>query len=64
LLLTTADAQSRRQHETGLKHSGNKERFIRDLYRNGNKAKLEKEEEAVQIARIEAVSPLRDFADK
>ncbi|KAI9634762.1 uncharacterized protein MKK02DRAFT_16402, partial [Dioszegia hungarica] len=50
------DAPSRRMHETGLKHSGNKERFIRDLYRNGNKAKIEKAEEAVQIARIEAVT--------
>jgi hypothetical protein len=51
-------SQSRRSHETGLKHSGNKERFIRDLYRNGNKAKIEKAEEAVQIARIEAVRTL------
>ncbi|ORY30607.1 hypothetical protein BCR39DRAFT_529151 [Naematelia encephala] len=48
------DAPSRRQHETGLKHQGNKERFIRDLYKGGNQAKREREAEAIEMARIEA----------
>ncbi|ODN74053.1 hypothetical protein L202_07523 [Cryptococcus amylolentus CBS 6039] len=50
------DAPSRRQHESGLKHQGNKERFIRDLYRGGEKAKKEKAEEAREMARIEAAA--------
>lgn len=50
------DAPSRRLHETGLKHQGQKERFIRDLYKGGERAKKEKEAEARQYARIEAVS--------
>ncbi|ORX37187.1 hypothetical protein BD324DRAFT_625114 [Kockovaella imperatae] len=48
------DAPSRKLHETGLKHQGNKERYIRDLYKSGNQAKREKAAEAAQIARIEA----------
>ncbi|KAK4058420.1 hypothetical protein OIO90_000578 [Microbotryomycetes sp. JL221] len=48
--------QSRTQHETGLKHKGNYERFIRDMYRKGAKDKHEKEEEAAEIARIEAAA--------
>ncbi|OWZ27891.1 hypothetical protein LQV05_002277 [Cryptococcus neoformans] len=50
------DAPSRRQHETGLKHIGNKERFIRDLYRGGEKAKKEKAQEAAEMARIDAAA--------
>ncbi|WVQ73478.1 hypothetical protein IAR50_003050 [Cryptococcus sp. DSM 104548] len=50
------DAPSRRQHESGLKHQGNKERFIRDLYRGGEKAKKEQAEEAREMARIEAAA--------
>ncbi|WVQ84351.1 hypothetical protein IAT38_006503 [Cryptococcus sp. DSM 104549] len=48
------DAPSRKQHETGLKHIGAKERFIRDLYKGGERAKREKAEEAAEMARIEA----------
>lgn len=53
--------QSRRQHETGLKHQGNKERFIRNLYKQGNQAKHAKAQEAIEIAKIEAVSLARQF---
>ncbi|EIW67505.1 hypothetical protein TREMEDRAFT_64085 [Tremella mesenterica DSM 1558] len=47
------DAPSRKQHETGLKHIGNRERYIRDIYKDGNLAKQAKEEEAIEIAKIE-----------
>ena len=33
------DAPSRRQHEGGLKHKGNVERFVRGLYKAGEKRK-------------------------
>ncbi|WWC71038.1 uncharacterized protein I206_104991 [Kwoniella pini CBS 10737] len=48
------DAPSRKQHETGLKHIGNVERYIRDLYKSGSVAKKEKAAEAAEMARIEA----------
>ncbi|RSH90850.1 hypothetical protein EHS25_010026 [Saitozyma podzolica] len=48
------DAPSRRHHETGLKHQGNKERFVRDLYKSGDKAKRDAAAEAIEMARIEA----------
>ena len=55
--LLLADArQSRKQHETGLKHQGNKERFIRDLYKTGNMAKKEKLAAEAEMERINAVS--------
>ncbi|WVR06579.1 hypothetical protein IAU60_003611 [Kwoniella sp. DSM 27419] len=50
------DAPSRKQHETGLKHIGNVERYIRDLYRGGAQAKREKAQEAAEMARIEALA--------
>jgi WW domain-binding protein 4 len=50
--------QSRKHHETGLKHQGQKERFIRDIYKSGNQAKRDKEAEAIENARIERVSGL------
>ncbi|ORY79309.1 hypothetical protein BCR35DRAFT_97119 [Leucosporidium creatinivorum] len=48
------DKPSRILHETGLKHKGNYERFIRDIYKRGEKDQKEKAEEAREIARIEA----------
>ncbi|WRT68041.1 uncharacterized protein IL334_005016 [Kwoniella shivajii] len=48
------DAPSRKQHETGLKHIGNVERYIRDLYKTGAMAKKDKAVEAAEMARIEA----------
>ena len=49
------DAPSRRQHETGLKHKGNVERFVRGLYKAGEKRKQDLDEEKREIARIEKV---------
>jgi hypothetical protein len=50
------DAPSRTQHETGLRHQGNKERFIRNLYKNGEKKKRDEEEEKRELARIDQAS--------
>ncbi|KAF8894115.1 hypothetical protein BD779DRAFT_1609689 [Infundibulicybe gibba] len=47
------DAPSRQQHENGLRHKGNTERFIRGLYKTGEKRKKDQEEEARDMARIE-----------
>ena len=33
------DAPSRKQHETGLRHKGNVERFVRGLYKAGRSAR-------------------------
>ncbi|KAK6907761.1 hypothetical protein L486_05681 [Kwoniella mangroviensis CBS 10435] len=58
------DAPSRKQHETGLKHIGNVERYIRDLYKTGSMAKKEKAEEAAEMARIEAAAAAAYANDK
>ena len=52
------DAPSRRQHEGGLRHKGNVERFVRDLYKTGEKRKHDLEEEKREMARIEKVSSI------
>jgi WW domain-binding protein 4 len=51
----TDDAPSRRQHETGLRHQGNRERFIRGLYKDGERRKKDLEDEKREIARVELV---------
>ena len=51
----TDDAPSRRQHETGLRHKGNRERFVRNLYKQGERRKKDLEEEKREMARVEAV---------
>lgn len=56
--------QSRIQHETGLKHKGNYERFIRDIYKRGEKDARDKAEEAREMARIEAVSSAQGFTER
>ena len=58
ILTVTCHLKSRRQHETGLKHQGNKERFIRELYKGGDRVKREKLAEAADMARIESVSSI------
>ncbi|KAL1413089.1 hypothetical protein Q8F55_000838 [Vanrija albida] len=58
------DAPSKRLHESGLKHQGNKERFIRDLYKGGERAKRDKEIEAQEYARIEAAAKSAYAKDK
>lgn len=50
------DKPSRTQHETGLRHKGNVERFVRGLYKAGEKRKQDLEEEKREMARIERVS--------
>ncbi|THH08383.1 hypothetical protein EW145_g2747 [Phellinidium pouzarii] len=47
------DAPSRRQHETGLRHKGNTERFVRNLYKQGERRKKDLEEEKREMARVE-----------
>ncbi|KAG8956165.1 hypothetical protein FRC04_004240 [Tulasnella sp. 424] len=50
------DAPSRKQHEDGLRHKGNKDRFIRDLYKHGEKKKKEKAEEDREMKSIDAAA--------
>ncbi|KIP11592.1 hypothetical protein PHLGIDRAFT_124735 [Phlebiopsis gigantea 11061_1 CR5-6] len=47
------DKPSRTQHETGLKHKGNVERFVRGLYKAGEKRKKDSEEEQREMAHVE-----------
>lgn len=49
------DVPSRRQHESGLRHKGNVERFVRGLYKTGEKRKQDLEEEKREMARVEQV---------
>ncbi|KAG5639114.1 hypothetical protein H0H81_006703 [Sphagnurus paluster] len=46
------DAPSRQQHENGLRHKGNVERFIRGLYKTSEKRKKDQDEEAREMARV------------
>ena len=46
---------SRQQHENGLKHKGNVERFVRNIYKAGEKRKKDAEEEKREMRRIEQV---------
>lgn len=47
--------QSRIHHETGLRHKGNYERYIREVYRKGMTDKKDRAHEARELARVEAV---------
>lgn len=49
------DAPSRQQHENGMRHKGNTERFIRGLYKGSEKRKKDAEEEKRDMARVEQV---------
>ncbi|GAA6010961.1 hypothetical protein JCM11491_005883 [Sporobolomyces phaffii] len=50
------DKPSRIQHETGFRHKGNYERYIRDIYKRGARDAKDKVEEAREIARIDAAA--------
>lgn len=50
------DKPSRTQHESGLRHKGNVERFVRGLYKAGEKRKHDLEEEKREMAQVEKVS--------
>ncbi|KAH9985807.1 hypothetical protein BJV74DRAFT_964753 [Russula compacta] len=47
------DVPSRQHHENGLRHKGNVERFVRGLYKAGEKRKKDAEEEKREMRRIE-----------
>jgi hypothetical protein len=47
------DVPSRQQHENGLRHKGNVERFIRGLYKGSEKRKKDIDEEKRDMARVE-----------
>lgn len=49
------DKPSREQHDNGLRHKGNVDRYITGLYKKGAQQKKDKEEEAREIKRIEQV---------
>ncbi|KDQ10065.1 hypothetical protein BOTBODRAFT_137162 [Botryobasidium botryosum FD-172 SS1] len=50
------DAPSRQQHENGLRHQGNKNKFIRDLYKSGERKKRDLDEEKREMKRVEAAA--------
>ena len=47
------DAPSRQHHESGMRHKGNLERYIRGIYKTGEKRKKDLEEEKREMAVIE-----------
>ncbi|KAJ3931270.1 MAG: hypothetical protein NXY57DRAFT_235975 [Lentinula lateritia] len=47
------DAPSRQHHENGLRHQGNRERYIRGIYKDGEKKGREREEEKREMGRVE-----------
>ncbi|KZT58923.1 hypothetical protein CALCODRAFT_494413 [Calocera cornea HHB12733] len=57
------DAPSRQQHENGLRHKGNRDRFIKGLYKQGEKQVKEREEERREIAAIERAANAAYAAD-
>ena len=50
------DTPSRQQHENGLRHKGNVERFVRGIYKAGEKHKKDLEEEKREMKRVEQAS--------
>lgn len=52
------DAPSRQQHENGLRHKGNQERFIRSIYKAGEKKKKDDEKERREMARVEQAAQI------
>ncbi|KAJ7132802.1 hypothetical protein C8R43DRAFT_1206457 [Mycena crocata] len=52
------DAPSRQQHENGLRHKGNTERFIRSIYKAGEKKKKDDEEEKREMVRVEQAAQI------
>jgi len=47
------DVPSRQHHENGLRHKGNVDRFVRGLYKAGEKQKKDADEEKREMMRIE-----------
>lgn len=50
------DVPSRSHHENGMRHQGNKERFVKGLYKAGEKKKKEDEEERRSMKSVEAAA--------
>jgi WW domain-binding protein 4 len=50
------DAPSRTHHENGMRHTGNKERFVKGLYKAGEKRKRDEEEERKEMKTVEAAA--------
>ncbi|GAA5834775.1 hypothetical protein JCM9279_007104 [Rhodotorula babjevae] len=50
------DKPSKIHHETGFRHKGNYERYIREVYRKGMTDKKDRAEEARELARVEAAA--------
>ncbi|CUA66768.1 hypothetical protein RSOLAG22IIIB_00216 [Rhizoctonia solani] len=50
------DAPSRQHHENGLRHKGNVERYIRDIYKTSEKKKKDAAEEEREMKRIDAAA--------
>ncbi|KZW00224.1 hypothetical protein EXIGLDRAFT_722285 [Exidia glandulosa HHB12029] len=57
------DAPSRTQHENGLRHQGNKERYVRNLYKTAERSKKDADEEKREMKRIEAAAAAAYSAD-
>ncbi|KAH6913856.1 hypothetical protein BKA70DRAFT_1181626 [Coprinopsis sp. MPI-PUGE-AT-0042] len=47
------DTPSRQHHESGMRHKGNLERYIRGIYKTGEKKKKDLEEEKREMAAVE-----------
>jgi len=47
------DKPSRTQHESGLRHQGNKERYVRQIYKTGEKRKRDLEEEKREMVAVD-----------
>lgn len=50
--------QSRTHHETGFRHKGNLDRYIRSIYKKGAREEREKANEERQLQAINAVSSI------
>jgi WW domain-binding protein 4 len=51
----TDDKPSRTHHENGQRHQGNKERYVRGIYKTGEKRKRELADEQREMAAINQV---------
>ena len=54
-IFITDDKPSRAQHENGMRHKGNKDKYIKDLYRKGAQDAKDKVDLERQLAAIGAV---------
>lgn len=52
------DAPSKAQHENGLRHKGNLERYIRDIYKKEDRLQKERADEAQQVFKINEAARL------